>query len=119
MRSFSYHLLPSASVWRQRGESSLRLQALARRDMTWQDFRIAFRTLFRARGLAVGAIATLALAIGMTTSVFSILNAVLLRPLPYRDAERLAVIWSVFSKNGRGAGLFRRFRRLASREQDA
>jgi putative ABC transport system permease protein len=70
--------------------------------MSWQEFRIAFRTLFRARGLAVGAILTLAVAIGMTTSVFSVVNAVLLRPLPYRDASRLAVMWSMFSKNGRG-----------------
>src|SRR5215472_16629236 len=70
--------------------------------MIWQDLRIASRTLFRARGLAVGGIATLALAVGMTTSVFSVVNAVLLRPLPYRDADRLAVIWSVFSQNSRG-----------------
>jgi len=67
--------------------------------MNRHDFRIAFRSLFRARGLAVGAIATLALAIGMSTSVFSVVNAVLLRPLPYRDADRLAVM---FSKNGHG-----------------
>ena len=70
--------------------------------MTWQDFRIAFRTLFRSRGLAVGAIATLALAIGMSSSVFSVVNAVLLRPLPYRDADRLAVIWSMFREGGHG-----------------
>src|SRR4051794_8549713 len=70
--------------------------------MIWHDFRIAFRTLLRSRGLAVTAVATLALSIGMTTSVFSIVNAVLLRPLPYRDAERLAVIWSAFSDSGRG-----------------
>src|SRR5215471_21553786 len=70
--------------------------------MSWQEFRIAFRTLFRTRGLAVGAILTLAVAIGMTTAVFSVVNAVLLRPLPYRDASRLAVMWSMFSNNGRG-----------------
>jgi putative ABC transport system permease protein len=72
------------------------------RKMILQDFRIAFRTLFRSRGLAVGTIATLGLAIGMATSVFSVVSAVLLRPLPYRDADRLAVIWSVFSPNSRG-----------------
>jgi|SRR5579872_125631 len=71
-------------------------------NMTWQDFRIALRILFRSRRLAAGAITTLALAIGMTTSVFSIVNSVLLRPLPYRDADRLAVMWSMFSQNGRG-----------------
>ena len=70
--------------------------------MRWQDVRIAFRTLFRARGFAISAITTFALAIGMTTSVFSVLNAVLLRPLPYHGADRLAVIWSTFSGSGRG-----------------
>src|SRR5215831_3987331 len=71
-------------------------------NMIRQDFRIALRTLFRSRGLAAGAIATLGLAIGMASSIFSIVNAVLLRPLPYRDADRLAVIWSAFSQNSRG-----------------
>ena len=70
--------------------------------MIGQDFRIAFRTLFRSRGLTTGIIATLGLAIGMATSVFSVVNAVLFRPLPYRDADRLAVIWSASSHNGRG-----------------
>jgi putative ABC transport system permease protein len=69
--------------------------------MLWRDFRIAFRSLFRTRGLATGAIATLGLAIGLATSVFSVVNAILLRPLPYRDAGRLAVIWSAFSQNSR------------------
>ena len=70
--------------------------------MSWQDCRIALRFLSRTRGLAIGVIVTLSLAIGMATSVFSLINAVLLRPLPYRDADRLAVMWSVFSQNGRG-----------------
>src|SRR5215469_2150791 len=79
-----------------------RLLCTERRNMAWRDFRFAFRTLFRSRALAGGAIATLGLAIGMATSIFSVVNAALLRPLPYRDADRLAVIWSAFSKNGRG-----------------
>lgn len=79
-----------------------RLICIDRRNMFWRDFRVAFRNLFRSRGLAVGAIATLGLAVGMATSIFTVVNAVLLRPLPYRNADRLAVLWSVFSQNGRG-----------------
>lgn len=70
--------------------------------MLAQDFRIAWRSLFGAPTLALGAIATLALAIGMATSVFTVVNAMLLRPLPYYDANRLAVMWSMHSKKGRG-----------------
>src|SRR5215469_9381743 len=70
--------------------------------MTWQDLRISARSLLRTPAFATTAILTLAVAIGMATSVFSILNALLLRPLPYRNAERLAMIWSVSNNSSRG-----------------
>ena len=70
--------------------------------MIWQDLKISARSLLRAPAFAATAILTLAVAIGMATSVFSIVNALLLRPLPYRNAERLAMIWSVSNNNGRG-----------------
>lgn len=70
--------------------------------MTWQDLRISARSLLRSPGFAVASILTLALAIGMATSVFSVVNAVLLRPLPYRNASRLAMIWSVSANSVRG-----------------
>jgi putative ABC transport system permease protein len=54
-----------------------------------QDFRYALRTLRRSPGFAIVVILTLALAIGMSTSVFSVLNAVLLRPTSYPDSNRL------------------------------
>ena len=59
-----------------------------------QDFRIALRSLLRAPGFAAAAILTLAVAIGMATSVFTIVNALLLRPLPYAHADRLALLWT-------------------------
>src|SRR5262249_37785770 len=54
--------------------------------------RYAVRTLLRRRGFSTAALITLALGIGANTAVFSLIDAVLLRPLPYKTAERLVQI---------------------------
>jgi putative ABC transport system permease protein len=64
-------------------------------DGLWQDIRIGFRVLVGHRQFTLVAGLLLALAIGATTAVFSVVNAVLLRPLPYADPERLVAVTSV------------------------
>ena len=65
-----------------------------------RDLRFGFRTLAKSPGFAAVAVVTLAVGIGATTAVFSIVDAVVLKPLPYRDPGRLVQIWMRFTGIG-------------------
>src|SRR5437899_818492 len=59
-----------------------------------QDLRYALRTFGKNSGFALAAVLSLAIAIGANTSIFSVANALLLRPLPYQDTDRLVILWN-------------------------
>src|SRR5215813_13035709 len=59
----------------------------------WQDFSYGFRMLAKNPGFTAVAVLSLAIGIGANSAIFSVINTLLLRPLPYQDAERLVILW--------------------------
>jgi hypothetical protein len=60
------------------------------------DVRYGFRTLLRQRGFLAAAVLTLALGVGANTTIFSVINATILKPLPFVDSDRLVLVWETF-----------------------
>ncbi len=69
-----------------------------------RDFKFAFRSLAKQPIFTLAAVLTLALGIGANTAIFSVFNAVILRPLPFRDPANLVLVWQK-RPDGRPAGV--------------
>src|ERR1700722_5110687 len=82
-------------------EQSYESWQFPRFESVLQDIRYALRGIMKAPALSLLVILTLAAAIGANTAIFSFVNAILLRPLPYPSADRLAILWSGVGYSGR------------------
>src|SRR6266403_3415725 len=69
-------------------------------ETSWHDLRYGLRQLRKNQGLTAVCVLTLAIGIGATTAIFSVVASLLLRPLPYPNSHRIVRIWNTFSPRG-------------------
>ena len=82
-------------VWRRALRDTLRVGPREYADAWRRNLRVAARTLARARAFTISTVLTLALGTGATAAIFSVVNAVLLRPLPWHEPDRVGLVWAV------------------------
>jgi putative ABC transport system permease protein len=96
-------MFPVRLRWPRRNSNGATRRAGFDLPSWFADFRIAARGLWRAPTYTVVAALTIALGIGATTSIFSMVNGVLLKPLPYPDAQEIVVVWRTGGRATRGS----------------
>src|SRR6266404_5742293 len=75
-------------------------------ETLWQDLRYGIRMLLKAPSFSIVATIALALGIGANTAIFSVVNAVLLRPLPFPNSEQLMSVWEADYTRGQERGSY-------------
>src|SRR5262245_6549363 len=95
---------------------ALLLQPRRLEDEMFQDLRFALRMLLKEPGFTTIAVIALALGIGANTAIFSVVNAVLLEPLPFHEPERLVRVWRSSGKQDRSAVSFPDFADMRARQ---
>src|SRR5262245_66289142 len=80
---------------------ALWLQPQRLEDEMFQDLRYGMRMLLKSKALTAVAVVSLALGIGANTAIFSVVNSVLLNPLPYEQSDRLVMVWDNNAELGR------------------
>ncbi len=87
-------------------------------ETLWQDLRYGIRLLAKNPAFTVVALLTLGLGIGANTAIFSVINAVLLRPLPFPGADQIVIVWRLEPKRGVTYGYLSAAQYLDSRERN-
>ncbi|MDE3137815.1 MAG: ABC transporter permease [Acidobacteriota bacterium] len=98
-------------------EDTRAVWTLAVLERFWQDLAYAVRSLAKSPGFTLAAVLTLALGIGANSAIFSVVNAVLLRPLPYPGSDRIAIVFLHSQRINRGALGSADFLALEQRQQ--
>src|SRR5216684_2659084 len=104
--------------WTRTKEATREMWKYASVERFIQDLRYGARLFWRSPGFSIVAILTLALGIGANTAIFSVVNAVLLKPLPYPEPDRLVHIWEGKAGGGASKNVVEPFNFLDWRERN-